>query len=67
MIERSGMPAKKGRKHFLGAKSSIAKRLYYSRSKEVLEAGKRRLSGDAARAATRRAKRFILSASSMEK
>lgn len=33
-------------------REGIAKRLYYSRSKEFLEAGKRRLAGDTTRSAT---------------
>jgi transposase len=36
----------------LGRRQGIAEGLYYSWSKEFLEAGKRRLSGDAARQAT---------------
>ena len=36
----------------LRRREGIAERLYYSWSKEFLEAGKRRLSGDTARAAT---------------
>ena len=33
-------------------REGIAESMYYSRSKEFLEAGKRRLAGDTARAAT---------------
>ena len=37
-------------------REGIAESLYYNWSKEVLEAGKKRLAGDTARAATKRAR-----------
>jgi hypothetical protein len=50
--DRAGWPSRRGQHRWLCRKEGIAQSLYYTWSKEFLEAGKRRLAGDTARAAT---------------
>ena len=50
--DRAGWPARRRQHRELCPKKGIAQSLYYTWSKEFIEAGKRRLAGDAARAAT---------------